>query len=211
MENPTQNASYTGPTVSFPNFVEFKKIPRLSRDIVITEKIDGTNGVIFIDSNKEIFAGSRNRWLWGSIQNEIHNDNHGFANWVRSNKEGLLQLGPGFHYGEWMGKGIQRGYGLEEKRFYLFNVHKWAKLSEQNNVLRNKKQQWCPECCHVVPILYSGIMDINIIRIQLELLQNCGSIAIPGFMKPEGVVIFHTASGQLFKKTIENDEKGKEQ
>jgi hypothetical protein len=28
-------------------------------------------------------------------------------------------------------------------------------------------------------------------------------------MNPEGVVIYHTASGQLFKKTIENDEKPK--
>ena len=31
-----------------PEFQEFKKIPRLSRDIIITEKLDGTNGVIYI-------------------------------------------------------------------------------------------------------------------------------------------------------------------
>ena len=39
----------------------------------------------------------------------------------------------------------------------------------------------------------------------LELQMN-GSKAAPGFMKPEGIVIFCVAGGQLFKKTIENDE-----
>jgi len=29
-------------------FKEFKKIPRLSREIIISEKIDGSNGQIFI-------------------------------------------------------------------------------------------------------------------------------------------------------------------
>lgn len=36
-----------------------------------------------------------------------------------------------------------------------------------------------------------------------------GSEAAPGFMHPEGVVIFHSQSGALFKKTFENDEAGK--
>lgn len=84
---------------NFPEFQGFKKIPRLSREITITEKIDGTNGLIFIDENNNIFAGSKSRWLWGSIQDEIHNDNHGFANWVKTNKEELLKLGKGYHYG----------------------------------------------------------------------------------------------------------------
>jgi hypothetical protein len=30
-------------------------------------------------------------------------------------------------------------------------------------------------------------------------------------MRPEGIVVFHTASGALFKKTIEGDEKPKGQ
>ena len=41
-------------------------------------------------------------------------------------------------------------------------------------------------------------------------LKETGSIASPGFMNPEGVVIFHTGKVQvLFKKTFEKDEKGK--
>ena len=191
---------------NFPEFKEFKKIPRLSREIVITEKIDGTNGVIFIDENNNIFSGSRNRWLWGSVQDEIHNDNHGFAGWVKANKEELLKLSKGYHYGEWWGKGIQRGYGLEEKRFSLFNAGKWVK---DKNIILKEKQEYCPECCYVVPILYEGMFNTSIIQSILDELKIKGSYASPNFMKPEGIVIYHKQGNIYFKKTIENDEKGK--
>jgi len=40
-------------------------------------------------------------------------------------------------------------------------------------------------------------------------LAHVGSIAAPGFMQPEGIVIYHTSGNVLFKKTFENDEVGK--
>jgi hypothetical protein len=182
----------------FPEFKEFKKIPRYSRECIITEKIDGTNGVIYIDESNNIFAGSKNRWLWGSIQDEIHNDNYGFAKWVKENQEELIsKLGKGYHYGEWWGQGIQRNYGLKEKRFSLFNVSKWSDDSVR------------PKCCHVVPTLFTGDFTTDNIRLKLMMLEEGGSIAVPGFMQPEGIVIFHVPSGHLYKKTILNDEKPK--
>jgi hypothetical protein len=36
-------------------------------------------------------------------------------------------------------------------------------------------------------------------------------MAAPGFMNPEGVVIYHTAGDLYFKKTIKNDDKPKGQ
>jgi len=202
---------------NFPEFQEFKKIPRLSREIVITEKIDGTNGLIFIDENNNIFAGSRNRFLWGSIQDEIHNDNHGFAQWVKTNREELLKLGKGYHYGEWWGKGIQRGYNLQEKRFSLFNVGRWCLFNEEPKLIsinektkEEKYQEKLPNCCFLVPILYEGMFNTQEIYKQLELLKIGGSRAVPTFMKPEGIIIYHKAGNLYFKKTIENDEKGKD-
>ncbi len=64
-----------------------------------------------------MFIGSRTRWI------TAQDDNHGFARWVEGNKQELLKLGAGRHFGEWWGSGIQRGYGLQkgEKRFSLFN------------------------------------------------------------------------------------------
>jgi len=194
----------------FPEFKCFQKIPRFSREIVITEKIDGTNGIIYIDEENNIFAGSRKRWLWGSIQEEIPNDNYGFAKWIKENQDELRKLGPGFHYGEWMGQGIQRGYGLKEKRFYLFNTRKW--VDSHNYIydeLKDKKKSLAPNCCYVVPVLFRGKFDTIFIEGILQNLTLKGSSVVPGYMNPEGIVIYHTASGQLFKKTIENDEKPK--
>ena len=51
------------PIIEFPDFEPFVKIARLSREIIITEKIDGTNAQVFIDEAGNIFAGSRTRWL----------------------------------------------------------------------------------------------------------------------------------------------------
>ena len=67
-------------------FQPFPKIPRLNREIVITEKIDGTNGVIHVADDLTVTAGSRNRWL------TIEKDNFGFAKWVAENAEELAEL-----------------------------------------------------------------------------------------------------------------------
>lgn len=177
-------------TASIPEFKPMAKIARLSREIIVTEKIDGTNALIYIQDGK-IWAGSRTRWLFaGSKQT----DNFGFASWVKANEAELIKLGGGYHYGEWYGAGIQRGYGLTEKRFALFNVARWSDPSIR------------PACCGVVPILYRGLMGMGAIISAMNELQYNGSQLVPGFMKPEGIVVFHTASGQLFKKTFENDE-----
>lgn len=40
-------------------------------------------------------------------------------------------------------------------------------------------------------------------------LRHSGSVAVPGFAKPEGIVCFHTASNEMFKVTLEKDEEWK--
>jgi hypothetical protein len=60
-----------------------------------------------------------------------------------------------------------------------------------------------------VPELYRGDFTTEAISTQIERLRTLGSVAAPGFMKPEGVVIFHTAGNLMFKKTLENDESPK--
>lgn len=185
---------------NLPIFQGFKKIPRLSREIIITEKIDGTCGLIYIDESNNLFIGSKNRWL------DDHNDNYGFWHWAMERKEELLKLGKGYHYGEFWGKGIQRGYGLVEKRFSLFNAGRWVK---DKNITLKEKQEYCPECCYVVPILYEGMFNTSIISSILDELKIKGSMVSPNFMNPEGIIIYHKRGNLYFKKTIENDEKGK--
>ena len=198
-------------------FKEWDSIPRLTKECIITEKLDGTNAQIFIapqekcyfpegtesgvafkffedytiakKDNLLMFVGSRNRWL------KRGDDNFGFAFWVEQNSEELFKLGEGYHYGEWVGKGIQRNYGLQEKRFYLFNVKRWA-----DDTIR-------PACCYVVPVLYSGIFTTEAVDQTLAQLKEHGSYIIP-FMNPEGVVVYHKAGNCFFKKTFEDAHKG---
>lgn len=174
-------------------FVEWQKIARWNRSIVITEKLDGTNAQVFIDdTGTRAFAGSRNRWITPS------DDNYGFARWVADHHDELLPLGPGHHYGEWWGLGIQRRYGLTEKRFSLFNAARWNAATPP------------PACCHVVPVIHEGrICDVDV-RAVLANLAREGSVAAPGFMNPEGIVIYHSASRTCFKMTLDknDDHKG---
>jgi hypothetical protein len=172
-----------------PSFVEFPKIPRLRREVVLTEKIDGTNAQVYVAKDGQVLAGSRTRWITPEA------DNYGFARWVKEHEDELRTgLGIGSHFGEWWGSGIQRRYGLTEKRFSLFNVHRWA-----DDAVR-------PACCHVVPVLARGVMTDALILGAIEMLNTAGSAAAPGFLQPEGIVLNHTASGQLFKTLLVGDE-----
>ncbi len=192
-------------------FVAYPKTPRLFRDIVITEKLDGTNAQILITHSKVtptrggqlipphiakagdfvLCAGSRNRWI------TPEDDNYGFASWVYHNAVELVKLGEGRHFGEWWGKGIQRGYDQPVKRFSLFNVARWNGATPP------------PVCCDVVPTLYSGPFLQGRILYALDELRLKGSVAAPGFMKPEGVIVFHTAASRTFKVLLENDDQPK--
>lgn len=175
-------------------FVPFPKMARWSREVIVTEKLDGTNAqVIVSDDGLTLRAASRTRFI------TPQDDNYGFAKWVEANTPELLKLGPGRHYGEWWGQGIQRGYGLKEKRFSLFNVERWS-----DDAVR-------PSVCGVVPVLWRGNMDWLDMEIHgiLSYLTFNGSKAAPGFMDPEGIVIYHVAAGVGFKKTLKNDESPK--
>lgn len=177
------------------DFEPFQKIARLTRECTITEKIDGTNGCIFIGESGEFLVGSRTRWI------TPQDDNYGFARWAHENKEDLLKLGPGRHFGEWWGQGIQRNYSQTRKRFSLFNTSKWSDEAAR------------PACCDVVPVLYSGLLDeygvLKGVKAAIKRLTEEGSVAAPGFMKPEGIIIYHHAANLYFKKTLEKDEEWK--
>lgn len=169
------------------DFEPFPKIPRLRRTVVVTEKIDGTNATIHISESGEMLVGSRNRWITPG------DDNHGFAGWVEDRAEELRALGPGWHRGEWYGAKINGNrYGLGDRRFALFNTSRWNEVTPP------------PACCSVVPVLAIGSMDEAIAEAMAKLAG--GSAVAPGCMRPEGIVVYHTASGGLFKVLCEGDE-----
>jgi hypothetical protein len=191
-------------------FEKFPKMPRYSRECIISEKIDGTNAQVLITEAGEMLTGSRSRWI------TPEDDNFGFAKWCDANYDELLKLGPGRHFGEWWGRKIQRGYNIPEKRFSLFNVARWHRPGFPPFVtvpgdpgLPPKESSECPACCDVVPVLTRGPFNSAMIERAMLILERNGSLAAPGFMKPEGIVIFHTASNSCFKKTFEGDDSPK--
>jgi hypothetical protein len=158
--------------------------------MVITEKIDGTNAAIVISEDGDFGCQSRKRLITPD------NDNMGFAAWAYERRSELIAfLGPGRHFGEWWGKGIQRGYGMDRKVFSLFNSHRWGP----------QRASWelRPDGLDVVPTLFRGHFDLGTVESTKNELKHLGSQAAPGFMDPEGVIIWHPASGAKFKSTFD--------
>jgi hypothetical protein len=223
-------------------FQAWPKIARLNRDIVITEKIDGTNAAVVVYewpvpqapivpeaidelgrtsmtnlsgervSPKVVHLDDRQFLVGAQSRKRLitpESDNFGFAAWVFENAVELVRLlGPGRHFGEWWGSGIQRGYGLAngDRRFSLFNTSRYGYLDtvEPDDTLANLGLD-------VVPVLYEGPFSEWFINDSLNRLDLTGSVAARGFDKPEGIVIYHTAAGMSFKVTLEGDEKPKGQ
>lgn len=165
-------------------FKAWPKIPRLVNErFHVTEKIDGTNACIIIQETKADITNVLAQYqendiefgIWAQSRTRIitpEDDNYGFAKWVQGNAEQLIKdLGVGYHFGEWWGRGIQRQYNLTEKRFSLFNPTKQSSI------------------CHNVPkILETDIMPDD--QKLLNHIKNHGSFAAPGFMNPEGLVVY---------------------
>ena len=173
-------------------FVAWPKTPRLFRDMTITEKLDGTNSAIVFDEDGNIFTQSRSREIFPGKAT----DNYGFAGWAYDNDKELFDLlGPGRHYGEWWGKGIQRNYGQETKRFSLFNLRRHEGLDA--TVGGVPVDTTC--------VLHKGVFDTDMAMNVLLDLSFTGSAHAPGFDNPEGIVVFHEQASQVFKLTFEGD------
>jgi hypothetical protein len=194
-------------------FKPFSKINHLRNTrMQITQKIHGTNAQVMIipredridydhgfDGLKkeldvvdvdgqlyEVRAGSRTRWIYPG------DDNFAFAKFVYENREALVRaLGPGQHFGEWAGLGINSGEGLMRKVFCLFDYWRYADVQ-------------LPEGVTTVPVLYEGSFDLAKIHEVMADLKATGSKLSPGFMRPEGVVV--NALGTRLKFVFEAEE-----
>lgn len=183
--------------------VEFKEWPKIPRgtgeSMTITEKIDGTNACVIVEETYRgpvvVGVQSRTQLLANADNDEmeltITSDNFGFADWVKKNQDELAKLGPGYHYGEWAGPGIQKNHhNLEHKTLFLFNSDRWRDGRAPR-----------PAGVECVPILYEGPADRN--KIQ-ETMDNLWASAKEKGYHPEGVVIWFHKGRRYEKITFEN-------
>ena len=191
--------------MSYPSFSSIERLENLYCHI--TEKVDGTNGLIYIGDKYEAYYpyelirfGSRNRWI------TTEDDNCGFANFFSQYKAELddiidlirLEKGEvekGYSsqiYGEWFGKGIQRGYNLEAKFFMPFSEYFATKMIDAG-------------IAHIkMPVtLYSGKFSVEILEGCMNKLKDEGSQVVPGYNRPEGVVVYFPKHNFRLKETFE--------
>lgn len=172
--------------------LDFKKWPKIEQlvkcQLVITQKINGTNGQIEVMDSGALRIGSRTRYLGPG------SDNFNFWSWCMDRKEKIAQsLGIGRHYGEFCGPGIQSGEGLTERTFVLFDHHRHTGKE-------------LPEGFRCVPVLFDGVVkDIGwAINDSLARLKLHGSQLVPGFMHPEGIMA--QIGGARYKHVFEPEE-----
>lgn len=204
-------------------------VPREGKPVVISEKLDGANVGVHIEIRPHGHFGLIDRlaqgagltvnetsaadvitvvqdfpmdveyWIGAQSRSRMINpseDMHGFARWVEDNAATLVaDLGVGLHMGEWWGQGIRRGYGLAEKRLSLFNTRKWS------------TQEFVTPGLGVVPVLAESnyvFWSADVVR-TADRLRMFGSEAVPGFMNPEGVCVYHPQADTVFKYTLDGD------
>lgn len=186
--------------LSKPDFTRYPKIPRYENETwTISEKIDGSNGVIYIPEVREddiidrdeILAGSRTQWLGDRDRKGRELDNHGFWAWVKTNWVELVKLGPGMHHGEWYGEKINRNYGLKQKKFMLFNNKRYRKADFD-----------LPNCVELETVVADNVefKDLQS-RIELlsDMLESTGSFHVQGFKPAEGFILRSSLRNTLYK------------
>lgn len=170
----------------------WEKFPKITRylniEFTITEKIDGTNAAIeFEQGGFLVNAYSRTRPITPA------DDNYGFARWVYDNVVELYEFfGPGLHFGEWWGSGIQKRYGAHlpqgQKWFTPFNVSRF-----------NEETEGWPEGTRSLPVLDYGVPleDLpDAVRRWTLYFEVMGSAAVPG-AKAEGIMLYSAATGYI--------------
>lgn len=198
-------------------FEAWPKIPRWSNETVtVTEKIDGTNAALIIlpyspdhegmiqegyaktfgeildDNTAKMYTfatQSRKRF----IKPGKDTDNAGFAGWAWERAVELINtLGYGKHYGEWWGRGIQRGYGMDTKVFSLFRPWRYADTVDFVTPP--------VDGLDIVPTLYAGGAEgLLTTSLILATLEREGSKAAPGYMRPEGIIIQSALTQSTYK------------
>ena len=108
------------------------------------------------------------------------------AEYLLSKGHEVRKLGSGYHYGEWWGHKIQRGYGLKHRVFSLFQT-------------RCKE---LPQCVNTVPCLgQTNFSDLKntIQNLWLEKMSWCAKEQGVDYESCEGFIVLSALTGIRYK------------
>lgn len=139
-----------------------KRVSCLGDKVVITEKIDGSNLVIF-KQNDELFIAQRNNiFNFNELEENKNKLYKGLYQWLMDNKEYLYNLHNNSAIcGEWIGMGKLK-YPVDEfdKRYYMFAKANINDEFNLYNLIYNHdlfiypfENQTIPNCIGIVPIV----------------------------------------------------------
>lgn len=186
----------------FPKWPHLENLDRVIKDIpdylrrpdttyTVTEKVHGTNARFGMSVDGVPWVGSRNLtvaegWDWLAQAREMQ----GFVEWVHDKfmgprGENVFRIPAGATvFGEWAGRGIQKGIDYGDKAFHMFGLAK----SDMAGGLVSVDEAWAFAAEHgipFVPILKHGpAMSLS----ELDMHRKAKSRLAP--QNREGVVIY---------------------
>lgn len=219
-------------------FEAFPKIPRLNRDITVTEKLDGTNAAVIIeelDRDDERYGDPHSTagqagGVYALAEVGPHGGRRKFIVAAQSRKRLITpnsetsKGSDNFGFAGWVqenraelirllgpGRHFGEWWGQGIARNYGQTGRRFSLFnpSFKFGLTMDESPLLADHVVDVVPVLYEGPFRQHIIDDIIVTLRRDGSVAAPG-AKPEGVIVFHTAARQLFKVTCWDDEKPKE-
>lgn len=155
----------------------------LTRPVTVTEKIHGFNARVGVDPEGKLWVGTRSEAYY---LDEAPTDKGSHS---VPGLQGFVEYARGFHdlpvgmtvYGEWAGKGVQKGIDYGEKTFYVFAERMLdGPVASSRDVL----DQHLHLGARTVPIISEGVALLDV----LDELRRGGSVVAPG-QPIEGVVI----------------------
>lgn len=158
----------------------------LAGDCYVFPKIDGANGSVWMDVNKDIKCGSRKRELSETV------NNRGFTQWVKTNEDKFRKLFTKYPhvtrvYGEWLVPHVIKHYEKSKyNNFYVFDVKDTNGLYLGYDLYK----PWLEDCnIDYVPVIRK-ITDpeIDVIR-EAAVKDNGFLIEKNDTRKGEGIVI----------------------
>lgn len=215
----------------------FPKIPRLNRDIVITEKLDGTNAAVaivpayydgaafdrFVAKNPDSNALQINDFDKFLSEGRAITLVDGHAVFAQSRTRFITPDDDNYGFAGWVRKNAGAlvrtlGIGTHFGEWWGAGIQRGYGLrgpDKRFSLFNTARWGTAPfdefgiPGLGVVPVLYEGPFEQAAINEAADRLREHGSIAAPGYTNPEGIVVWHTAARSLFKVTLERDDEWK--
>lgn len=186
------DAPTAAPSTRRPKYPHLENLERvlagspdfLSQEVTVTEKVHGFNARVGRDEDGVLWYGGRSvDWDLDDPKGDALQGFRDFARETFAQPEGDGLPDGITLYGEWAGKGVQKGIDYGEKRFYLFAERLGGGPVLSSGAVLD--QHWLLFGVTTVPTIYEGSktrLDV------LEELRKASSIIAPG-QPIEGVVI----------------------